>query len=104
MKTIGLLSFAIAALIGPSQRAHGGSSDRNDNYYFPSDAAYDSLGRVLIVRQVQLALEDDGYYVGDTGGNYIPETRVAVRRYQRDKGLPMTNKIDSALLKSLGLR
>ena len=65
---------------------------------------YDSLGSVATVRQVQRALQEDGYYTGDNRGNFCFETRVAVRRYQRDKGLPITGKIDDALLKSLGLR
>jgi Putative peptidoglycan binding domain len=105
MKKSGLLScFAISALIGLSQPAHGGSGDRSEGYSYPSDATYESHGTVRIVRQVQLALEEDGYYVGDNHGNYCYETRVAVRRYQRDNRLPVTGKIDSALLKTLGLR
>jgi peptidoglycan hydrolase-like protein with peptidoglycan-binding domain len=104
MKKLALLSFVITALIDLSQPAHGDSSDRNAGYYYPTDSTYDSLGRVPTVRRVQLALEEDGYYVGDNRGNFGYETRVAVRRYQRDKGLAITGKIDSALLNSLGLR
>ena len=103
MKTIGLISFAIMATVGLSQPAQG-LSDRNDGYYYPSDSTYDSLGRVPTVRNVQRALAEDGYYVGDTRGNFCYETRVAVRRYQRDKGLPITGKINDALLQSLRLR
>ena len=104
MKKLSLLSFGITALIGLSQPAHGDSSARNAGYYYPADATYDSHGRVPTVRQVQLALEENGYYVGDNRGNFCYETRVAVRRYQRDHGLVRTGKIDSALLRSLGLR
>lgn len=104
MKTICLLSFVITALIGLSQPTQGGPADRNDGYCYPSDYVYESHGRVPIVRKVQLALEEDGYYTGDNHGNYCFETRVAVRRYQRDKGLTITGKVDSALLQSLGLR
>jgi peptidoglycan hydrolase-like protein with peptidoglycan-binding domain len=104
MKKLGLLSFLIIALIGLSQPAHGDSRDRSEGYYYPSDSTYDSLGRVPTVREVQLALEDEGYYVGDNRGNFGFETRAAVRRYQRDKGLAITGKIDSTLLKTLGLR
>lgn len=104
MKKIGVFGFMIIALISLSQRAHGGPSDRSEGYYYPSDSTYDSHGRVQTVRQVQRALEEDGYYVGDNHGNFCFETRVAVRRYQRDKELPMTGKIDSALLKALRLQ
>ena len=82
MKNLGLLSLAIIALIGLSQPAHGDPSDRSEDYYYPRDSVYESFGR----------------------GNFCYETRVAVRRYQRDKGLAMTGKIDSTLLKALGLR
>ena len=104
MKTLGLLGIAITAVIGLSQPAHGGSSARREAYYFPPEHAYDSHGTVPIVRQVQLALQDDGYYTADNQGNFCFETRWAVRRYQRDKGLAITGKVDTALLKSLGLR
>lgn len=104
MKKLGLLSFVITGLMSLSLPAHGGPSDRSEDYYYPRDSVYDSLGRVETVRQVQLALEEDGYYVGDNRGNFCYETRVAVRRYQRDKGLAITGKIDSTLLKTLGLR
>lgn len=104
MKTLGLLSFVITALIGLSQPANAASSDRSGGHYYPDDATYDSHGRVPTVRHVQLALEEDGYYVGDNRGNFGFETRAAVRRYQRDKGLRISGKIDDTLLRTLRLR
>ena len=104
MKIIGLLSLVIMAAVGLPQPAQSTPNDRNDGYYYPSETTYDSLGRVPTVRQVQRALAEEGYYVGDTRGNYCYETRVAVRRYRRDKGLPITGKIDAELLQSLRLR
>jgi peptidoglycan hydrolase-like protein with peptidoglycan-binding domain len=104
MKKLGLLSFVVTALIGLSEPAHGSSRDRSDGYYYPDDSTYDSHGRVPTVRHVQLALEEDGYYVGDNRGNFGFETRAAVRRYQRDKGLRITGKIDDTLLRTLRLR
>lgn len=104
MKKLSLLSLLITTLIGLSQSAHGGPGDRSEDYCYPRDSVYDSHGRVPTVRQAQRALEEDGYYVGDNRGNLCFETRRAVRRYQRDKGLAITGKIDTALLKALGLR
>jgi len=104
MKKLGLLGFLITAFIGLSQPAHGHSRARSEDYYYPRGYTYESMGRVPIVRQVQLALEDSGYYTGDNRGNFCFETRWAVRRYQRDHGLPVTGKIDAALLDALGLR
>lgn len=103
MKTLGWLTLAITAFIGLSQSAQGQPSDRTEGYYYPNDSTYDSHGRVPTVRKVQRALEEDGYYVGDTRGNFCYETRVAVRRYQRDKGLRISGKIDDTLLRTLGL-
>lgn len=104
MKKLGLLSFGITVLMGLSQPAQAGPADRSDDYFYPRDTAYDSCGSVAMVRKVQRALQEDGYYTGDNRGNFCFETRVAVRRYKRDNGLPITGKIDDALLKSLGLR
>ena len=104
MKKLGLLSLAITALIGLSESAQAGSRDRSRRYYYPSDHTYESLGRNPTVRQVQLALQEEGYYVGDDSGNFGYETRRAVRRYKRDRGLPIIGKIDKALLRSLGFR
>ena len=104
MKRLGLLSFVIIALTGLSQPAHGRSRARGEDFYYPTGYAYESFGRVQIVRQVQLALEQNGYYTGDNRGNFCFETRWAVRRYKRDVGLPITGKIDAALLEALGLR
>jgi peptidoglycan hydrolase-like protein with peptidoglycan-binding domain len=101
MKKLAVFSSVIIALIGLSQSAQ--ASDRIEGYYYPGDTTYDSLGQVPTVRQVQRALEEDGYYTGDNRGNFCYETRVAVRRYQRDKGLRISGKIDNELLKTLRL-
>jgi hypothetical protein len=42
--------------------------------------------------------------VGDNSGNFCFETRVAIRRYRRDHGLPIIGKIDATLLRTLGFR
>lgn len=104
MKTLGLLSIVIVALFGLAQPAHGAASDRSAGYYYPDQSFYDSYGRVPTVRQVQRALQEDGYYTGDNRGNFCFETRWAVRRYQRDNGLPITGTIDDTLLRALRLR
>ena len=104
MKTLGVLSFGIVALLGLSQPLQAEPTEKSEGYYFPTNGYYDSLGSVPTVRLVQLALREDGYYVGDVRGNYCYETRVAVRRYQRDNGLQITGRIDDTLLRTLRLR
>ena len=101
MKTLILLVLLIAALPGPIQPAFAGSRNSSESY---PDTAYESNGRNQTVRKVQLALEEDGYYVGDHSGQFGFETRAAVRRYRRDHGLPIIGKIDDQFLSAIGLR
>ena len=50
---------------------------------------------------IQRALRSRGYYRGSIDGDIGPGTRSAIRAYQRDRGLPVTGRIDTALLRSL---
>lgn len=104
MKIIyGLVGLVSMLMITQPQSVSGGSVDQSGRFYYPPNHAYESHGRNITVRRVQLALQAAGYYTADNRGDYCSETRTAVRRYQRDKGLPMTNRIDDATLRSLGL-
>jgi len=96
---VGLILAAITVqplLAGPRMTSIQGT--------YPDTHAYDSAGYREIVRKVQLALEEEGYYVGSHSGNFGYETRAAVRRYRRDHGLAIVGKIDQELLASLGFR
>lgn len=102
MKKLIFSSLVVIALAGGIVPAEAGRRGSDDSIYFPANATYDSHGRNRIVRKVQRALREDGYYVGDTEGNFCHETRVAVRRYRRDHGLPVVGKIDEEFLRTLG--
>lgn len=52
---------------------------------------------------VQHALKRRGYYYGAIDGDVGPGTRGAIRAYQRDRGLSITGRIDTSLLRSLGI-
>ena len=91
--SLGLLAFSPSA----DAQARRGRA-------IPSDGTYDSITRDKLVAEVQRALTRRGYYVALDTGEYVSETRIAVRRYQRDHGLRMSGKIDAALLRSLGIR
>ena len=52
---------------------------------------------------VQRALARRGYYHGAIDGGIGSGTRAAIRRYQYDRGLEVTGRIDRSLLRSLGL-
>lgn len=51
--------------------------------------------------EVQTALKRRGYYRGPIDGDIGSGSRAAIRAYQRDRGLSVTGRIDSALLRSL---
>ncbi|HEX8490199.1 MAG TPA: peptidoglycan-binding domain-containing protein [Chthoniobacterales bacterium] len=73
-----------------------------DPYAKSSD--YDEGAADSNVSQIQSALSREGYYSGAIDGNLGPETRNALRRYQRDRGLSVTGRVDRATINALGLR
>lgn len=67
------------------------------NYYRSTATSYSADLAV----DVQRALRRSGYYYGDIDGDIGPESRAAIREFQRDRGLPATGRIDSSLLRAL---
>jgi Putative peptidoglycan binding domain len=65
------------------------SNSNNSSYQFNS------------TRAVQAALAWRGFYNGRIDGVMGPETRSAIRAFQRQQGLPETGEIDSNLTKAL---
>ena len=91
-------------LLGFIQPAQAGSRRTDSDSYYPHLTTYESNGSRLIVRKVQRALEEDGYYVGGDEGYFGYETRTAIWRYRRDHGLPIVGKIDELFLRTLGFQ
>ena len=56
-----------------------------------------------IEASVQRALRREGYYDGPVDGDIGPRSRGAIREFQADNGLYITGRIDSRLLRSLGI-
>jgi hypothetical protein len=91
---------------------YGGYSYYDDGYYADSYASneyaqssgYDEGAADSSVSEVQSALSREGYYSGAVDGSLGPETRNALRRYQRARGLTVTGRIDRATMNALGLR
>jgi len=76
--------------------------------YYPPTVVYTPPVRVTVPAEstevaVQKELAKRGYYGGEIDGKLGPRTQAAIRAYQVDKGLPVTGKIDGALLRKLGL-
>src|SRR6266568_9061692 len=79
---------------------------RSCNAYYPYDGpiyAYNNLPPNQVIGNVQLALQQQGYYHGEVDGLLGPLTRAAIADYQRDHRLYVTSAIDQPTLQSLGM-
>lgn len=56
------------------------------------------------VRSVQQNLKDNGYYNGNVDGLMGPQTREAIRKYQKAESLPVTGRLDSQTAGKLGVK
>jgi hypothetical protein len=56
-----------------------------------------------IIEDVQLALQQQGYYAGPIDGLLGPHTRGALAAFQSDYGLAITSAVDRPTLQTLGL-
>jgi peptidoglycan hydrolase-like protein with peptidoglycan-binding domain len=66
-----------------------------------SHAMYHSTSHV--VREVQIALRDRGYYAGVVDGYLGQDTGYGIQRFQVDRRLRVKPTIDRPLLVSLGI-
>ena len=56
-----------------------------------------------IIKKVQRALQFQGFYKGSINGIWNIESKSAVRAYQKEQGLAVTNKLSIETMKSLGI-
>ena len=82
----------------------GASAALYYNGYRPRYTAYraDLSGRSVVV-QVQQELARAGYYRGTIDGVIGNGTRRAIRAYERANGLPVDGRLDTQLLRTMGL-
>ena len=101
-----LLCIALVALgfVGFSQTTEANSWRATRVGSARDGIVYESNRPRRTVQLVQIALRRRGYNPALVTGQFVAETRVAIRRYQRDHGLRQTGRIDRALLRSLGIR
>ncbi|MBK8091929.1 MAG: peptidoglycan-binding protein [Verrucomicrobiaceae bacterium] len=66
-------------------------------------AAYNRYSRSQILKQAQQKLKTAGLYTSTPDGESGPGTQRAILAYQQAQNLPLTGKLDSATLESLGL-
>jgi hypothetical protein len=55
------------------------------------------------ITKVQESLRDKGYYHADVDGVLGPQTREAIRQYQKSENLPVTGRLDSETAGKLGV-
>jgi len=79
------------------------SSDSTERREAPPPAAAETTptGDRELVRSVQRELQVRGYYKGGIDGIVGPNTRAAVRAFQRDAGFDVTGTVDQRLLTEL---
>jgi hypothetical protein len=76
------------------------------NSYYDYDGPIYTYGNLLpdeVIANVQVALENAGYYFGPITGSLSVETRAALANFQRDYGLIITGAIDEPTVEALGL-
>jgi peptidoglycan hydrolase-like protein with peptidoglycan-binding domain len=56
------------------------------------------------VRQVQQALDKDGFRAGRTDGIYGPETQAALKDFQKSKNIQSNGRLDRQTLSDLGVK
>ena len=83
--------------------AYGYDSSYNRYSYDGPIYGYNGLAPEQVLVNVQVALQQDGYYRGEIDGDIGPQTRSALAAYQEENGLEVTAAIDPATLASLGL-
>jgi hypothetical protein len=74
--------------------------------YYPYDGpiyGYGNLTPDRILANVQVALQEQGYYAGAIDGDLGPQTRGALAAFQADHGLAVTSAVDRPTLQTLGL-
>ena len=55
------------------------------------------------ILQMQQALNDAGYHLGEPDGKMGPGTTAALKKFQTDRHLPVTGKLDAITLNTLGI-
>jgi hypothetical protein len=74
--------------------------------YYDYDGPIYTYGNLLpdeVIANVQVALQEAGYYFGPITGSLSVETRAALVNFQRDYGLIVTGAIDQPTIEALGL-
>jgi len=91
--------WAVEKKKAPARKTTGSKTTK------PAVATKRNTGPTLIetTMQAQEALKAAGYHLGEPDGKPGPETTAAVKKFQGDRHLPVTGKLDSITLSALGI-
>jgi peptidoglycan hydrolase-like protein with peptidoglycan-binding domain len=97
------LAFTLSFAAGMSGLALAQTNANQDRMATENNESVNETNSNSMVRHAQRELKRDGYYTGRIDGINGPETRSALRRYQRSENLTQTGNLDEATISSLGL-
>ena len=72
-------------------------------YDGPIYTGYATVTPDQVIVNVQVALQQQGYYAGSIDGVLGPQTRGALAAFQADNGLAVTSAVDQPTLQTMGL-
>src|SRR5581483_2025640 len=72
-------------------------------YDGPIYTGYATVTPDQVIVDVQVALQEQGYYAGALDGVFGPQTRAALAAFQADNGLAITSAADQPTLETLGI-
>jgi hypothetical protein len=76
------------------------------SYTYDNDGPIYAYGDLLpdqVISNVQIELQQEGYYAGPINGSLDQTTRAAIATYQRDRGLNISGTVDETTVEALGL-
>jgi opacity protein-like surface antigen len=87
----------------PNQQAHRNTGQQNQQQAANEPVSPRQLGHSG-VRQVQQALDKDGFHAGRADGIYGPETQAALKDFQKSKNIQNSGQLDRQTLSDLGVK
>lgn len=96
-----LLSMAAFAFVSVAQTAPAVQPDQSATSVKPRGVVFRPTKDQIA--QAQGLLKGRGFYTGDAGGKYNPETRAAIKTFQKSNGLKATGTLNRATLEKLGI-
>jgi peptidoglycan hydrolase-like protein with peptidoglycan-binding domain len=96
-----MIFVAAAAIIAPSQTRPAATPSAEAAPAKPKRKIFRPIKDQIF--EVQVLLKQKGLYNGEATGKYNPETRAAIRVFQKGNGLRSTGTLNRATLETMGI-